>query len=443
MKEAAAAKHDFSSALTEWDARSLPSGPPWLQKLRRSSAARFKALGFPGPREEEWRQTSVAAAVAVPFERAAAPGGGGPKALAGLAQSGSDTLRLVFVDGFHSAALSTKNTVLGIEASSLAATLLSGPERVEADFGKTAPSRDHAFAALNTAWFADGAFVAIPDGTVMDEPIQIVHLSGCAANPSASFPRAFIRVGRGCRVTLVETYTSLSEGAALTNAVSEIVVGEDSALTHIRIQDESRAAFHVGQVQYRQGRNSRLQALQVSLGAALARYDIGATLAEPGAESTLDGLYLAGTGQHVDHHTTLDHAAAHCASHEMYKGVLTDNGRAVFNGRIIVRPGAQKTDAKQSNKNLLLSLDALVHTRPQLEIHADDVKCTHGATIGRLDPDALFYLRSRGIGAEAARNVLIHAFTSAVLGSRVPAHLRGLLEAELTRRLEPRAERAA
>jgi Fe-S cluster assembly protein SufD len=238
-------------------------------------------------------------------------------------------------------------------------------------------------------------------------------------------------VGERAEAELIEVYASRNGGAYLTNAVTEVSLGEGAILYHDRVQWESRSAYHVGAIQTCLARGANYVGHNISFGAALARHDIGGKLDGEGAEATLNGMYLARGEQHVDNHTTLEHASSHCPSHELYKGILADRAKAVFNGRIIVRPGAQKTDAKQSNRNLLLSDDALVHTRPQLEIYADDVRCTHGATVGQLDDDALFYLRARGIGADEARSILIYAFASDIFDRIRHAPLRDRLESEM------------
>jgi Fe-S cluster assembly protein SufD len=244
-----------------------------------------------------------------------------------------------------------------------------------------------------------------------------------------------ILAGKGSRVDVVETFGTIGTGAYLTNAVTEVIAGDDAHVEHVKVQAESDEAWHVATVAARQGRNARFGSHNVSLGAALARNDIGSRLEGQGAECHLYGLYVADGRQHVDNHTSLDHAVPNCPSWEMYKGVLAGAASAVFNGRIVVRPDAQKTDAKQSNKNLLLSDDAVVHTRPQLEIFANDVKCTHGATIGRLDDTSLFYLTTRGIGRAAAREMLVHAFVGDVLAKLPVPALRDRLATTLYDRL--------
>ena len=267
--------------------------------------------------------------------------------------------------------------------------------------------QDRPFSALNTAFVSDGAFVHVPAKATIAEPIQLLFLS-TGGKPVVTHPRNLLVLEREARASIVETYASLSEAKApyWTNTVTEIVVGDSARVDYHRVQRESPRAYHVATTQTHQGRDSTVNLHTVAFGGALARHDIGAVMAGPGGTLVLNGLYLLAGEQHADHHTTIDHAADHCESHEYFNGVLDGKSRGVFTGRIIVRPGAQKTDSKQTNNNLLLSTDAHADSQPQLEIYADDVKCTHGSTVGPLDPRALFYLRSRGIGEREARRLL-------------------------------------
>ncbi len=437
MKDALAESRGFGAEIDRME-RDIPDGAPaWLRTLRHGALARFRALGFPGPRDEEWRQTSVSAIAATRFLRPDSSASVESSAFDRLRFSGSGALRLVFVNGRFAPALSSAAGLPpGVRAGSLGAALSLRPEAIEPHLGRIATFEDRAFAALNTALFEDGALVEVAPGTVLPAPLHVVHVATDPGFAAVSHPRILLILGDGAEAQIVESYLALGGGTFLTNAVSEVVLGDDAALTHVRVQNESLSAFHVGTVQFRLGRTSRLLSLNVHLGDLLARTDIGAVLAGAGAEVTLNGLYVADRSRHVDNHTTIDHAVRSCTSHEMYKGVLSGSARAVFNGRIVVRPDAQKTDAKQSNRNLLLSSDAVVHTRPQLEIHANDVKCTHGATIGHLDDDALFYLRSRGIGSRDARHLLVRAFTGEVLTDLRIAALREALEQEVIARLD-------
>jgi Fe-S cluster assembly protein SufD len=389
--------------------------PAWLRALRHEALERFEVLGIPGPGDEEWRNTPLGPIAQTTFERAGAVRGS-----ATLGSSG-DWHRIVLWNGRLAANLSSLEALpAGVEVGSLAEVWRTSPERIEPHFSKIATFRERPFAAINTAFFEDGAFVFVPPGTVVDRPIVVFHMTPEFDRPTVVHPRSLIVVGDGSEAVVWESYAGTSEVPYLTNAVTEISIGANAKLEHVRTESEAAIAYHIGVVLARQGRDSRLVSHNVSVGASLARHDVGSVLTAPGGTCLLNGLYLAEGSRVVDNHTFLDHAADHCDSFELYKGIVSGRARAVFNGRIIVRPDAQKTDAKQSNRNLLLSDEATVHTRPQLEIYANDVRCTHGATIGRLDADALFYLRSRGIGEAEARDVLIHAFLKELL-DRVPA----------------------
>src|SRR5262249_41723876 len=308
--------------------------------------------------------------------------------------------RLVFVNGRFQGELS--KLPRGIEVGSLAATMQSGHATAEQHLARHAGYKDHAFVALNTAFLEDGAFIEVPKETVLEQPLHLVFLS-VPTGPVVSHPRSLIVVGRDAQVSVVESYFGFSEKTYFTNAVTEIVAGENAIVEHYKLQQEQEQAFHVSTLQVHQERASSFTSHSISLGGALVRNDVNTVLDGEGAESTLNGLYIGKGAKRVDNHTTIDQAQPHCSSREIYKGILDGKASAVFNGKIVVRKGAQKTDAKQTNKNLLLSEDATINTKPQLEIYADDVKCTHGATIGQLGEESVFYLRSRGIGQEEAR----------------------------------------
>lgn len=440
----AAAAERFAASIERLESTIVRSETLWLQRLRKSAWARHRALGLPGSRDEEWRQTSVSAIGAAELTRA---DDADPELVARFLESprfASGGARLVIANGrVVSSLTSTAALAPGATLCGLAEALRSTPEAVQPHLAQLASWEDRSFTALNTAIFEDGAFLTIPAGVTIAAPCHLIHLVSSHGASAAVFPRNLLVVGEGAQVTVIESYFGLEDDVYFCAPVTEIVAADSARVKHWRVQRESRRAWHVAAVHSRQGRDSRIESLNVSLGAVLARNDIGAVLAGPGSECTLDGLYVADGAQHVDNHTVLDHAVPDSVSHEMYKGVLSGSARAVFNGRIIVRTDAQRTDAKQSNRNLLLSGDAVVHTRPQLEIYANDVKCTHGATIGRLDDDALFYLRSRGIGKSAARDILIHAFTGSLLGRISDAPLRDWIEEELAARLALAGEGAA
>ena len=418
--------------------------PPWLREIREGAIARFAALGFPTMKQEAWRFTSVAPIAEQHFTLAPPlvsrlPSPAVVESLAlGLGP------RIVVVDGRYAPGLSSlAGLPEGVQATSLAAATRAGPggELAQRHLARYAPWQDNAFAALNTAFLADGAFVHIAADTALAQPLEILFLAtsgaggGAADGPAVSHPRSLFVVERGARAALIESYASLADGVQWTNAVTETVVGEAARVELYRVQREGRNAYHIATTQSRQERDSYLALHALTLGGSLARHDITTVLDGPGAELILNGLYLLGGSQHADHHTVIDHAQPHCASHEFFNGVLAERSHGVFNGRIIVRPGAQRTDSKQTNNNLLLSTEARADSQPQLEIYADDVKCTHGSTVGPLDQTALYYLRSRGLSPETARSLVTYGFAAEILGRMqrpdVRERLDGLVRAGL------------
>ena len=396
--------------------------PEWLREIREGAIARFTELGFPTMKQEEWRFTSVAPLAETRFTLAHGPHSGlpAPPEIERLCVGAGP--RVVFVDGRHAPTLSTPADLAGgVRAGSIATALRTDAVReepVRAHLTRHAPWRESAFAALNTAFLADGAFVHVPAGVTLDRPLEVVFLSSGRAvsdGPIVSHPRSLIVIERGARAAIVETYAGMSDGVYWTNAVTEVVVGDGAWAELYRVQQEGPHGFQVATTHSRQERDSYLGLHVVTLGAALARHDIRTVLDGPGAELILNGLYVLGGVQHADHHTVIDHAQPHCASHEFFNGVLAERAHGVFTGRIIVRPGAQRTDSKQTNNNLLLSSEARADSQPQLEIYADDVKCTHGSTVGPIDQTQLYYLRSRGLSPEAARSILTYGFGAEIL----------------------------
>lgn len=414
---------------------------PWLVSARSNALERFAQNGFPGARDEEWKYTSVAAIEKSAF-LAAAPQSGHDQAAAALVEQFSLTgsALLVFVNGRYRPALSAPGRLpAGATLKSLAAALESSPEALEPYLADDASQT--VFGALNTAFMADGAYLHLARGTVVEQPIQLLFIATEAGAAGAMIsPRNLIVAEDGAQATVIEHYAGSGGAAYLTNAVTQIFAGANAAIEHYKLQQEALQSFHIAGIHARQGRDSRLSSHAVSLGALLARNDLTTAFAGSGCDATFDGLYLAGGRQHVDHHTRIDHAQPNGTSRETYRGVLDGHSRAVFNGQIVVRPGAQKTDARQANHNLLLSRDAEIDTKPQLEIYADDVKCTHGATVGQLDDNQLFYLRARGIEETMARSLLVHAFANDLVERIRVASLRTRLEQILLARL-PQGER--
>ncbi len=410
------------------------TGPRWLQDLRDRAAARFTALGFPTVRDEEWRFTNVAPIAAAEFKPTGADAAHATESdLAGYLYSDA-ALRVVVVNGHVVPALSrTSGLPAGVRVGSLALAVTEHTEIVQRYLGQLAEFGSRAFTALNTALAVDGAYVYIPDRVVVEQPIHLLFVttSSDASGPIMSAARALIVAGERSQARIVETYVGPRGTSYFTNAVTEVIAGEHSILDHYKVQQESFDAYHVASMHVHASRGANVSSHSFSLGGKLVRNDASALLDGEGAECTLNGLYLADGDRLVDNHTAIDHAKAHCPSHEIYKGILGGRARAVFNGKIIVRQDAQKTDAKQTNRALLLSDEAMINTKPQLEIFADDVKCTHGAAIGQLDEDAIFYLRARGLTYFEARDMLIHAFAGDILDRVKIEPLRVALEAEL------------
>lgn len=442
MTQAAAETDLFRPAFEAFDVSRGGDSPSWLRTLRREAIARFAALGFPTTKVEAWKYTSVAPLARTPF-RLAGDGARslpseafGPVTFGGAFQG----RQAVFVNGLHAPELSSTTAPGGVEIRSLREAISRQPERLERHLSRIAGEEANPFTALNTAFIEDGAAVFIAPGAVVAEPIHLVFLSNAPEGPTVSHPRNLIVAGRGSQATIVESWGGVEGHVYLTNAVTEILLAEGAILDHYTVQRESEAAFHVATLGVRQERGSRFSDHSICLGGALVRNDINTLFAGEGGECALNGLFVGRGEQHMDTHTRIDHAHPRCASRELYKGVLDERSRGVFHGTILVRPDAQKTDALQVNKNLLLSEGALVQSTPALQIHADDVKCKHGSTTGRLDANALFYLRSRGIGEEAARALLIYAFASDVVGRIKIEPIRAGLEAFLQGRLPAVAE---
>ena len=355
-----------------------PPVEPWIQRLREAAFERFAELGFPTTHDEEWRFTNVAP----------------------IARGGWKTV-------------------------GQASGLPSVDPAVEPHLVQHASFEGNAFVALNTAFIEDVKVITVPRNTVLEAPIEVHYAAGQAGNLPHYHPRTLILVGAGSQCTIVERYSG--DGRYFTNAVTEIVAGDGAVVDHYKVQQESIEAYHVATLQASLGRSANFSSHSISLGATLARNDVGVVLSE-GSEAVINGLYIVNGTQHVDNHTVIDHAKPHGTSHELYKGILDGQAHAVFNGRIVVRPDAQKTDSKQTNKNLVLSDDAVVDTKPELQIHADDVRCTHGATIGQLDSEMMFYLQSRGIGRGQARSLLTYAFAQDIVDRIKVKDLRDSLE---------------
>ncbi|MFA7171946.1 MAG: Fe-S cluster assembly protein SufD [Kiritimatiellia bacterium] len=410
----------------------------WVRALRQRGVEQFAALGFPTPRDENWKYTDVTPIITTAFQPAA-------KADSGVTREALDrgeltTLqcdsRLVFVNGFFSEQLSSIGELpAGVKVTNLAQLFTGEEQAIGCHLGRYAHLEEHAFVALNTAMLQDGALVEVAQGCRLEEPILIVFVATADGAPMVSHPRNLYCFGAESRATIIESYLSLGEGAHFTNAVSELVVGEGAVIEHYKLQHENEQAFHIATLQAIQARDSHLLAHNISFGGAITRNDINVVLDAEDAECDLGGLFVATGCQHVDNHTLIDHAQPNCNSRELYKGILGDQSVGIFNGKILVRQGAQKTNASQRNNNLLLSENATINTKPQLEIYADDVRCKHGATVGQISAEALFYMRSRGITKEAALDLLTYGFAGELFDSMTWVTVRSRLEQMLYRKL--------
>jgi Fe-S cluster assembly protein SufD len=401
--------------------------PEFVTRERAAGADAFRRLRLPTTREEDWKYTSLSGLAQLALHRPLPAHGD-------VAVELPAAPRLVFVDGrFDFSRSDLSGLPPGAVAASLADAIARTPELVEPWLGRRAPSRAHAFAGLNAALFEDGAFLFVPDGARCERPVHLVHLHTGAAG-AAIHPRHLVVAGAGAHVDVAELYAG-RDGAYLVNALTEVFAAERAEVGHVRVQQEGAGAYHVGLLEVEQGRASRFSGHSVALGAQLGRVESRALLAAEEADCTLEGLYVASGTQLLDHLVLVDHASPRCTSREVYKGVLDDKGHGVFAGRIRVRQDAQKTDASQLASNLLLSDDAIADAKPQLEIDADDVKCSHGGSVGQLDETALFYMRSRGIAAAEARALLTWAFASELVDHVRPDALRGRLRRAVAARL--------
>jgi Fe-S cluster assembly protein SufD len=403
----------FETAVAERD-------PAWVRDIRRSAIERFAKRGFPTPKDEQWRYTRVRPLLRHDFRLTDAyePNGLPTRRLDELCIEDTRCRRIAFVNGHFAEDLSDLGTHPdhnGARIASLKNMLEKDPEPVQRYLSRYVDTDRNPFTALNTAHLLDGAFVHLPKGARIDEPIHILYVTHCDGDAIISHPRSLIVAEENTRAQIVESYVGFESETYFTNPVTEIVLRERAEIDHCKLQKESATAFHIGTIQAHISGASRFKTDFVSLGGTLVRNDVNAVLDDEEIDCTVNGLYLAEGHQHVDNHTVIEHVKPHCTSHELYKGILDGRAGAVFDGRILVHPDAQKTDARQSNRCILLTDTARVNTNPQLEIYADDVKCTHGAAVGQIDENAVFYLRSRGIEKQTARQILIHAFANEVL----------------------------
>jgi Fe-S cluster assembly protein SufD len=401
--------------------------PSWVKERREVAAARFASVGFPTVRQEDWRFTNVSPIAESAFPLAQGVFKQAPALIDGVSVPG--TVRLVLCNGEFMPALSDLSALpKGLKITGLRDGARDNADGLERHLAKTFEFAAHPFAALNTSLLDDGVAVFIATGAVIETPIHIVTLTGSDAGAVTSHPRVLVVAGADSRARIAHTFIGNKGATYFTNSVAEVVVGEGANLDYYTDQRESESAFHVANLQAVVAAKGVFSSHAFLIGAKITRHDIGIALKGEGADCTMNGVYLADGDRLMDTHTSLDHAMPHCTSHELYKGILGGKARAVFNGRIIVRLDAQKTDAKQTNRALLLSDEATINSNPQLEIFADDVKCTHGAAVGQLDEEAMFYLMARGLTRVAARDMMLHAFAGEVLdGLKIPA-LRDQIE---------------
>ena len=410
---------------------------PWLARTRRDAMAQFADLGFPTARHENWKYTRLTPVEKRQFRTMGDMCVGlAPDDIEAHFFPGLDCHRLVFVNGRFARQLSRYQKLPdGVAASSLAQALTERPESLEPHLARYANPGAHGFSALNTAFMSDGAWVYLPAHTRLETPVHLIYVSTTRDDDIFIHPRNLVVAERESQAAIIESYVSLGGNGYLANALTEVILGDHARLDHYKLQEESDKAFHFATLQVQQGRESRFISHSVSFGSALARNDINVALGAEGAECALHGLYVVGGRQHVDYHTRVDHIKPRTTSHEYYKGVLSGRSRGVFNGQVYVHPDAQQTDARQSNHNLLLSRDAEIDTKPQLEIFADDVKCAHGATVGQLDNSMIFYLRTRGMDESTARGLLTFGFARDALSPMEIEAVRSTVHDHLVQRL--------
>ncbi|MGC9158994.1 MAG: Fe-S cluster assembly protein SufD [Terracidiphilus sp.] len=416
--------------------RAAGRDPGWLRSLREDAQARFVKAGFPTTHDEDWRFTNVAPIAQTPF-RLAEPGEAAvsERDLAAYELTGA-ACRLVFINGHFAASLSKReNLPAGLEISSLTEALAEDAEFLGRHLGRYANTRRDAFAALNTALWQDGALIRIGRRAVIEQPVHLLYVSAGGDSALMTHPRTLIVAEAESQAAVVEDYISLGNDAAFSNSVTELVAGEGAVIAHCMVERENGLSYNISTLRVEQARAASVASHSVLLGGGLVRNNVHPVLAGDGAECLINGLFIGAGRQHLDNYMLVEHASPNCGSRQFYNGILDDEARGVFHGRIIVHKDAQKTDAKQTNRNLLLSDRARMDTKPQLEIYADDVKCTHGATIGQIDEEALFYLRSRGFDEARARQALFQAFAAECTGRIQQGAVRGFVEDLVQNRL--------
>jgi len=422
---------------TEFVQQTAPEAPRWLRGLREDAFARFCAVGFPTTKDEDWRFTNIAPLSRTPFRlprESAIPFT--VSELVAWRMEGA-VARMVFVDGGFAPELSTWGALPeGVTVNSLHKQIAHGPQAVAERLGHYLDIERDPFCALNTAFAEDGAYVHVSRGVIVEQPIHLLFISTSSGVPTMTHPRNLIVVEDESQAAIVEEYGSFgTEIPAFSNAVTELVVGGNATVAHTMIEREHLQSYNFSTLRIEQARNANVSSHSLLLGSGLVRNNVHPVLAGDGGECLINGLFIGSGRQHLDNYMLVEHASPHCASRQFYNGILDDHAHGVFHGRIIVHKDAQKTDAKQTNRNLLLNDDAQIDTKPQLEIYADDVKCTHGATIGQIDESALFYIRSRGIGEVEARQLLLEAFAGECLDRIIPHAVREYAASVVAQRL--------
>lgn len=428
----------LSALLSSRSELGLPGGEvPWLSDIRQQGAEAFLSLGLPSVRHEDWKYTNIKPIVKRTFS---IPEKGGSslsdEQLDGLSILGLIAHRIVFIDGYFSESDSNLADIPdGVTVCELSKAIEEKPELVKPFLGHLTSNPEHGFRALNNAFIQEGLFIRLQKDIRLDQPIECLFISSTAEEGYVSQPRNLIIAEENSELSIIERYASIGDKHSLSNSITEVFALENSRIEHYKIQQESSRSYHVGSWLIEQAEKSQVQTHNVALGGAIARTDIRVRLQGEESQCGLNGVYVLNEKQHIDNHTQVDHCIADTKSNEFYKGVLADRARAVFHGRIIVHQDAQRTDAQQQNKNLLLSGDAEIDTKPQLEIYADDVSCSHGATVGQLDENALFYLQSRGIDTNTARGLLTYAFANDVINEFSLPALRSYVEHQLSNKL--------
>ena len=422
--------------------RELGPTVPWLELVRSGAIDRFEQLGFPTVRDEEWKYTNLATLAKENFQPAVPQADAALPSIELFAYPETTGAHLVVVNGFLREDLSTKVGLDGVVAIDLFSAVADARYNKVARkyLARNANYHDNGVKALNTAFLQSGVFLLIPKNVKLETPLQITFVSDTTVAKSVSFPRLLVVAEENSSATLIESFVSNGDDSHFTNAIAEIVVKDGARLEHYRLQNENRKVYHIATTAAELGRASSYDATSINFGGQLARHDISVVMDHEGAECWVDGLYVGGANQHTDTHSVIDHKQPHCTSHQLYKGILDGHARAVFNGKIFVREGAQKTDAMQTNKNLLLSAQARVDTKPQLEIYADDVKCAHGAAVGQIDEEELFYLQARGLNPELSRSLLTYGFAEEVIGKIKIDSIRSQLDEAVLTHLHTRLE---